>query len=157
MNIDHLNKWLTLAANIGVLSGIVFLAIEINQNTESTQSQTRSDVATNHLWMYEMLLQNDIGELYFLNSSGQLERDTVEFLRYQTFIRAMFTVWENEWYQYTKGMYDEDSYQAQQERWKSNLANQTNIDIWKDARHLHPNGFVIQMDEVVKEMESNQN
>jgi hypothetical protein len=32
MKLDKLNQWLTLAANIGVLAGIVFLAVEIRQN-----------------------------------------------------------------------------------------------------------------------------
>jgi len=33
--VDRLNRWLTLLANIGVIVGIAFLAIEIQQNTES--------------------------------------------------------------------------------------------------------------------------
>ena len=35
MNKDSLNTWLTLAANIGVLIGIIFLAVEIQQNTQA--------------------------------------------------------------------------------------------------------------------------
>jgi len=32
MNLENLNKWLSLAANLGVVAGIVFLAIEVRQN-----------------------------------------------------------------------------------------------------------------------------
>jgi hypothetical protein len=35
MDSDRINRWLTLGANIGVLIGIVFLAVEIRQNRES--------------------------------------------------------------------------------------------------------------------------
>ncbi len=35
MNLDNLNKWLTLTANIGVIAGIAFLAVEIGQQRES--------------------------------------------------------------------------------------------------------------------------
>ena len=35
MNKDSLSAWLTLTANVGVLIGIVFLAIEIQQNTQA--------------------------------------------------------------------------------------------------------------------------
>ena len=31
---DNLNKWLTLVANIAVMAGIVFLVIEVRQNSE---------------------------------------------------------------------------------------------------------------------------
>ena len=34
MDSDRLNQWLTLLANIGVIAGILFLAIELRQNNE---------------------------------------------------------------------------------------------------------------------------
>ena len=42
MNTDGLNRWVTLGANIGVLLGIIFLAIEIQQNTESQEAEVRA-------------------------------------------------------------------------------------------------------------------
>ena len=39
MNADRLNQWLTLGANVGVLTGIVFLALEIRQNSELAKLQ----------------------------------------------------------------------------------------------------------------------
>ena len=37
---DKLNQWLTLIANIGVLIGIVFLAFELRQTTDSLAAQS---------------------------------------------------------------------------------------------------------------------
>ena len=45
MNLEALNKWLALSANLGVIAGIAFLAIEISQNTTAIRAeiyQTRS-------------------------------------------------------------------------------------------------------------------
>jgi hypothetical protein len=42
MNMDSVNKWLTLAANLGVIAGIIFLGIEIGQNSDQLAAQTRS-------------------------------------------------------------------------------------------------------------------
>ena len=42
---DHLNRWLTLAANMGVLIGIVLLLVELNQNREMMRAQIRNDIA----------------------------------------------------------------------------------------------------------------
>jgi hypothetical protein len=39
MDSDRLNRWLTLGANLGVLVGIVFLAIEIRQNSDLARLQ----------------------------------------------------------------------------------------------------------------------
>jgi len=43
MNTDKLNRWLTLAANIGVLSGLILVAIQIGQNTEIAKAQLAND------------------------------------------------------------------------------------------------------------------
>ena len=37
MNSDNLNKWLTLIANLAVVAGIIFLIVEINQNTAAIE------------------------------------------------------------------------------------------------------------------------
>lgn len=41
MHADKVNQWLTLIANISVVAGIVFLAVEIRQNTESQEESMR--------------------------------------------------------------------------------------------------------------------
>ncbi len=40
MELDKLNRWLTLAANIGVIAGIVFLAFEVQVNSSAIRSAT---------------------------------------------------------------------------------------------------------------------
>ena len=42
MDADTVNQWLTLAANFGVLAGIIFLAIEIRQNSRNLAAQVRA-------------------------------------------------------------------------------------------------------------------
>ena len=37
---NRLNEWLTLAANIGVIAGLVFLGLEIQQNTTQLRANT---------------------------------------------------------------------------------------------------------------------
>jgi hypothetical protein len=41
VNVDRLNKWLTLLANFGVVAGIVFLAIEVRQNQALLEESNR--------------------------------------------------------------------------------------------------------------------
>ena len=41
MNMDSLNRWLTLLANLGVIAGIMFLAVELGQNNDLMASQDR--------------------------------------------------------------------------------------------------------------------
>ena len=69
---DNLNKWLTLLANIGVLAGIIFVALEIQQNTSAIQAtaiQESTEVARANIMAMVNdpslieLRSKDIGEL----------------------------------------------------------------------------------------------
>lgn len=50
MSNDRFTRWLTLAANIGVLLGIVFLALEIRQNSEHLALQLEFAVPTQKIF-----------------------------------------------------------------------------------------------------------
>ena len=43
MDSNKLNRWLTLAANFGVVIGIIFLALELRQNNDALNLQARLD------------------------------------------------------------------------------------------------------------------
>jgi hypothetical protein len=45
MDKDSLNRWLSLAASLGVLAGIVLLAFELEQNREMMRAQTRNEIS----------------------------------------------------------------------------------------------------------------
>ncbi len=58
MNTEALNRWLTLTANVGVIAGIVFLAVEIRQNTDMMRAQTRSSVTA---WNGQFIIAGPAG------------------------------------------------------------------------------------------------
>ena len=43
MKWDRTNRWLTLAANVGVLGGLLLVALQIRQNTTITRAQVTND------------------------------------------------------------------------------------------------------------------
>ncbi len=45
MDSDRLNRWLTLGANVGVLVGIIFLAIQIRQNSDLARLHFADDLS----------------------------------------------------------------------------------------------------------------
>ena len=60
MSIDTVNRWLTLAANIGVLIGIAFLIVEINQNTQATNTASRDASVEHILNFFEQGMDNQV-------------------------------------------------------------------------------------------------
>ncbi len=49
MNSEKLSEWLSIAANFGVVLGIIFLVLEINQSTKATVAAANDSVINGHL------------------------------------------------------------------------------------------------------------
>ena len=58
MKANSVSRWLTLGANLGVLVGIVFLAIELRQNNELLEAQTRADNFDRMIGFAEQIMEN---------------------------------------------------------------------------------------------------
>lgn len=124
VNLDKLNQWLTLGANIGVLVGIIFLAVEMQQNTDMMQAQTRDSITAKQLDMgMAVATDMDVARLWSegLRNSSSFTPGSPEKARYTQLIQSILRMWENELYQYQKGLYDENEFQPRMGRWRELL------------------------------------
>ena len=55
---DKLSKWLNLFASLGVIAGLVFLAIEINQNTQATIAAASQELTNQSLEFFSLGMDN---------------------------------------------------------------------------------------------------
>lgn len=89
MSLDSLNRWLTLLANIGVIAGIVFLAIEVRQNQLMLEESNRlnrvmarvEDVDTFNSWRGQWVQSNELSRIYSEGNAG-LRLTEIEAVRY---------------------------------------------------------------------------
>ena len=111
MNLDNLNKWLTLSANFGVLLGIFFLAYEVRQNTDSLQSQTRATLfagAQEELW--KNMEYPDV-TLNMLTTAHELSDE--EKIRLDAWLTAAMRAREYAWIEYQRGNVDLGHWQGE--------------------------------------------
>ena len=89
MDLDKLNRWLSLAANIGVVLGILLLAVEIRQN-QAVLEQTRDillldsshlDVSRFTEWRSKQIADREVAELFIGKVAGS-ELDDVDQHRF---------------------------------------------------------------------------
>ena len=72
MNLDSLNKWLTLLANIGVITGIIFLAVEVSQNNDFLAYEERLSSVQQSMDAYEAISQDpQLSELIVKDRIGE--------------------------------------------------------------------------------------
>ena len=124
MNFDRLNQWLMIAANLGVLAGILFLAIEIEQNTTMTRAQTRDAMTEKQMAYYELVINNVEAENLVRRSGNisELDRTSDEFRKYVFIFLTQLRMWENELYQYRQGLFDTEEFQSRLYLWGDTMS-----------------------------------
>ena len=112
MGEDKVNKWLTLGANIGVLVGIMFLAVELRQNNDIARADVRNSITQSIYTLLQM--QRDPRHIAALERQGtDAEQSFEDSILLSTFVSAYFLHVENSYYQHQFGVYDDDQYAAE--------------------------------------------
>ena len=114
MNLDNLNKWIALLANIGVVAGIVFLALEINQSNRATQSATyQARMNEMDQSLREFALSESMSDIYEkIDTEGVGSLTPSEWRRAHSWERARMARMQANLYQYQLGFLDTKDYEA---------------------------------------------
>lgn len=104
---SKVNEWLTLIANIAVVGGIVFLAVEISQNNELLRSESRQALVANDLLSLNQGVEN--ADVYVKLVSNE-EMSAEEQLRLSFIFALDLRNREFEYFQYVNGLLDEETW-----------------------------------------------
>ena len=87
MDLDKVNRWLSLTANLGVLIGIIFLSIEIRQSNRIAERDGRSDLVSEEIEIQRSFLENsELSELMVKLATSGAELTPVELFQAQSFV-----------------------------------------------------------------------
>ena len=133
---------ITILANIGVIAGIIFLAIEVQQNNTLMRAQTRSDISRDVSGMLLGNAHSPYLEEMLYPEELQLWDGNIGRVRRAVATVAMFRIWENMHYQNRMGLYDDSEFSFELEAWRVNLAQETIKSIWCSSRPRFSPEFV---------------
>ena len=125
MEPGRLNEWLTLVVNFGVIAGLIFLGLEIRQNTIATQAsaiQESTNVARQQLLM--LATNPDLAELGFKDLDDLNEIELAR-LRWQS--RSYWLGMQGLWRQWKMGVLPNEEW----EMWNQIICNNyASSDFW---------------------------
>lgn len=107
MNLDNLNRWLTLAANIGVLIGIFAVVTELRQTQTIMSAESSMQRAQFSRENASTVTQNRIGEITRKLENGEALSDE-EFGRAKEFADRLLRHYEVMHYQNQLGILDSE-------------------------------------------------
>jgi hypothetical protein len=92
---ERLNQWLTLIANFGVIAGIIFLGLEIRQNSDISMSQVYQARLDSRLELEKIGMEPGMWVVLHRSSSGTDTETLSEFERSQ--VRQLHALWMAWW------------------------------------------------------------
>jgi len=120
-------RLVTILANVGVIASLIFLAWEIRQNTQMIQAQTRDSVTEKQIALFEWFATDAENiDVRHRGDLGELVPDTSESSQYGWLIAGNLRLWENEWYQYRRGLFDAEEFEPRLNIWKA-MVNQPGV------------------------------
>lgn len=106
-----LGQTVTILANIGVIAGIVFLAVELRQNTAVTIGSAELEVTNLQTEWHLRLAENaELARLYYM---GQIDPSALtdnERIQYRYIVAGLFLFIEGIYKQYRRGFFPADGW-----------------------------------------------
>ena len=108
MKLSKLNEWLSLAANIGVIAGIFFLVIEIQQNTDAQLVASRQQMLEADLSIIDDLMENP----EFLLEANNPDISDTDYTKLRMYWVKSLRSREYAWIQYRDGLMDDKTWES---------------------------------------------
>ena len=141
MNLDKVNQWLSLLGNLGVIVGIFFLAIELQNNTRATEAQIKNSMTENvNSWYMAIGTSEFATNAWYKGNNNIDELTPIELAAYRQIIQTALRNWENEFYQYQVGLYSEEEFEPRRERMLRVIENCGVQNVWRDGSN-YSEGF----------------
>jgi hypothetical protein len=147
---DRLNWLLTVTANLGVILGLGFLAVELRQNTLATQATLNMDLAAYGRENAELLLSDDkLAEIVLRAEQDPESLSLLEREKFLLFSSWRMGVWESAFMNADEGIVTERYFEGF-DAWFSELIRRGPgyQYWWNESRHGYDPAFQEHVDRV---------
>ncbi len=112
MTLSDLANIAEIAGGIAVVISLIYLAIQVRQNTDSIKSATLQ--ANTALWssLLGNVAEPGAVEAYATGLSGKRDISPLQYTQFFLLCRGLFAAFENQHDQFQRGTLDEEAYKA---------------------------------------------
>ncbi len=150
MKLEKLNQWLSLLANFVVVAGIVFLGIEIRQNSAELEQNTAAVGSDSFFQLnlaldsrYRMMAQDpNLAELVENGYNSPQMLSELEQAQFDAWIRADLNISESAWISYSRGIIPENDFNGIRSATCDRITSTGGRAFWEDNARVYASGFV---------------
>lgn len=153
MKLEQLANLGEFIGGIAVIASLIYLAVQIRQNTQSVKSST---LATNtSIWSSMLVNLADDGksEAYLYGMLGREDISPAQLLQFVQIARAMLVSFETQHYQYLHGALDSDIYLGYERSCRDQMLVYPGFQmIWEITRESFSPAFIALVDRLIAEI-----
>jgi hypothetical protein len=151
MTLSDLASIAEIVGGIAVIVSLVYLAIQVRQNTASVRNSTlQSNTA---LWssLLSSLAQPGAVEAYVAGMTGKEDIKPIHYTQFFLLCRGLFIAFENQYYQYRQGALDRETYRGYERSISQQLLAFPGFRAWwQQSRAVFSPAFVSHVDEMIR-------
>lgn len=146
MNLDVLNKWLTLLANFGVIGGLVLVALQMNFNTETIKLQ--NDLELNReLAAGELAYMGDSTSIAYANALFHpADLTEAQLGQFWAYLHNALLAAQNNWLAYQSGQASDASWKHARDQAAAHISSRAARIWWNYDKFEYQADFVDQID-----------
>ena len=150
MSLEEINLVLQTLGPFTVLVTVYFLVTELKEQNKVARANARQHIADSHQKLALAGLNPDIVKVKIKLKKDEPLTDEEESI-YLTHFSAIVRARQNQHYQHSIGMLDENEWNAMVSSFKTLLSDPKNLEIWSFISPTFPKDFVNFVDEKIKE------
>ena len=151
---NEINEFFALVANIGVLGGLVFLGIEVQQNSNLMRAEIRQGVTENSNTTNSAIAESlEVADIVIRAAIGDVEPGpTGEWMVFRSVAAISFRNAENELYLFEQGLYNEEEYRARLQTIRRNMETPGFRSAWDELGNMHSQKFQDVIEQLILEV-----
>jgi len=132
---------IAMLANVGVIAGIVFLAIELRQNTVAVRSEASQGIQGQISDVYSLLATDRVANIYRRGAGDPDQLDPTERVIFNAVVSHMLTSYENLFALVAEGSYDESRARGYWQLLRNVLENEGTRQQWEGTQFIYNDAF----------------
>jgi len=136
--------WLTIISNLGVLVGLIFLVVEINQNSRIAAATAQLELAQDRREIFQYA--DSKFEVDWKYRFGQKVSESEEVIAERLY-EARIRSYETQWYFWRNGLVDDAQFEAFQIQLEHSLDTPRVRELWNELKAFYHPEFVRLVDQ----------
>ena len=153
MNWDALGAIGEVVGAIAVVVTLIYLAVQIRQNTSSIRASTLQ--SNTNVWAstFTAIADEELARVYAIGSLGSPEAKPIAYTQFFFLCKAMFVGFEDQYYQYRQGTLDENIYLGYERSIALQALAFPGVQAWwRQTRDTYSPEFVARIDKMIAEV-----